>query len=282
MRGTERHISILSSLLLSVSFLLLPLGAYAQTRIQAPRNFFGVKTDIQAGREEAAETEKKVKIVRDREVTDYVNRIGQRLVASIPQEFQHPEFRYTFKVVDDKEINAFALPGGFVYVNRGMIEAARNEGELAGVMAHEISHVALRHGTAQVSRAYPWLIALGVASAAMGNGKGAEIAEIGGLAALELYFMKFSRKYETQADILGSQIMARAGYDPRDLANVFRLLESKEGKGGPRWLSDHPKPKDRYERIDQEIALLRVNPYPIENVSELNRIQWRLGGGARS
>jgi predicted Zn-dependent protease len=94
--------------------------------------------------------------------------------------------------------------------------------------------------------------------------------------------MKFSRKYETQADLLGSQIMARAGYDPHDLANVFRLIESKDGKGGPHWLSDHPKPKDRYERIDQEIALLRVNPYPIENVSELNRIQWRLGSRARS
>jgi len=282
MKGKERRTSILRILLLSVCFFFLPLSSYAQTKIKAPRNFFGIKTDIQAGREEAVETEQKAKILRDREVTDYVNQIGQRLVASIPPEFQHPEFRYTFKVIDDKDINAFALPGGFVYVNRGMIEAARNEGELAGVMAHEISHVALRHGTAQVSSAYPWLIALGVASAAMGNGKGAEIAEIGGLAALELYFMKFSRKYETQADILGSQIMARAGYDPRDLANVFRLIESKEGSGGPRWLSDHPKPKDRYERIDQEIALLRVNPYPIENVSELNRIQWRLGSRARS
>ncbi len=282
MRGKKRRTPILSVLLIIVSSFVLPFGAYAQTKIEAPRNFFGVKTDIQAGREEAVEIERKAKIVRDREVTDYVNRIGQRLVASLPEEFQHTEFRYTFKVVDDKEVNAFALPGGFVYVNRGMIESARNEGELAGVMAHEISHVALRHGTAQASRAYPWLIALGVASAAMGKGKGAEIAEIGGLAALELYFMKFSRKYETQADVLGSQIMARAGYDPHDLANVFRLIESREGRGGPRWLSDHPKPKDRYERIDQEIALLRVNPYPIENVSELTRIQWRLGGRARS
>ncbi len=282
MRGKKRRIPILSILLIIVSSFVPPFSAYGQTKIEAPRNFFGVKTDIQAGREEAVEIERKVRILRDREVADYVNRIGQRLVASLPEEFQHTEFRYTFKVVDDKEINAFALPGGLVYVNRGMIESARNEGELAGVMAHEISHVALRHGTAQASKAYPWLIALGVASAAMGNGKGVEIAEIGGLAALELYFMKFSRKYETQADVLGSQIMARAGYDPHDLANVFRLIESKEGRGGPRWLSDHPKPKDRYERIDQEIALLRVNPYPIENVSELNRIQWRLGSRARS
>src|SRR5437588_11677360 len=147
MRGKERRTSILSILLLSISFLLLPLSSYAQTKIKAPRNFFGIKTDIQAGREEAVETEQKAKILRDREVTDYVNRIGQRLVASIPPEFQHSEFRYTFKVIDDKDINAFALPGGFVYVNRGMIEAARNEGEFSGVMAHVISYVAVGVGT---------------------------------------------------------------------------------------------------------------------------------------
>lgn len=268
---------VLSVLFVVLASMVMPLGASAQTKIKAPRNFFGVKSDIEAGQEAAVEAEKEVTIVRDREVTNYVERIGRRLVAAIPKDFQHPEFRYVFKVVDDKDINAFALPGGWVYVNRGMIAAARNEGELAGVMAHELSHVALRHGTAQMSKAYPWLIGLGIAGAVMGNSKGAQIAEVGGVVALELYFMKFSRKYETQADVLGAQIMAQAGYDPQDLASVFRLIESKEGEGGPRWLSDHPKPKDRYERINQEIALLRVAPYPIENVAELSRIQSRLG-----
>jgi predicted Zn-dependent protease len=277
MSGKERRAPVLSIWFVVLAFFVMPLGVSAQTRIKAPRNFFGVKSDLEAGREAAVEAEKEATIVRDREVTSYVERIGRRLVAAIPQDLQHSEFRYVFKVVDDKDINAFALPGGWIYVNRGMIAAARNEGELAGVMAHEISHVALRHGTAQVSKAYPWLIGLGIASAAMGNSKGAQIAEVGGMMALELYFMKFSRKYETQADILGAQIMAQAGYDPQDLASVFRLIESKEGNGGPRWLSDHPKPKDRYERINQEIALLRVAPYPIENTEELSRIQWRLG-----
>lgn len=253
-----------------------PLTVSAQTAIKAPRNFFGVKSDVEAGRDSALEVERKTSILRDGEVTGYVERVGRRLVNALPRELRHTEFRYTFKVVDDKDLNAFALPGGWVYINRGMITAARNEGELAGVMAHEISHVALRHGTAQLSKAYPWLIALGVGVAVLGEGKAGQIAAVGGVVALQLYFMKFSRKYETQADILGSQLMARAGYDPDDLANIFRLIESRQGDGGPQWLSSHPKPKNRYERIDQEIALLRVDPYPIENVAELNRIQWRL------
>ncbi|HEX8845775.1 MAG TPA: M48 family metallopeptidase [Pyrinomonadaceae bacterium] len=277
MSGKERRTPLLSVLVVVLAFLLTPLTAAAQTRIKAPRNFFGIKSDVEAGREAARESEREARIVHDREVTYYVERIGQRLVAALPEEFRHPEFRYIFKVIDNKDINAFALPGGWVYVNRGMIEAARNEGELAGVMAHEISHVALRHGTAQVSKAYPWLIGLSIASAVMGNGKAAQIAELGGAVALQLYFLKFSRSYETQADILGSQIMARAGYDPTDLADVFRLIESREGNGGPGWLRSHPKPKDRYERINQEIALLRVNPYPVENNVELSRIQARLG-----
>jgi predicted Zn-dependent protease len=281
MGGKERRATLLGVLLVVIALFATPLATSAQTRIKAPRNFFSAKSDVQAGREAAAEAERETRVLRDREVTSYVERIGQRLVSVIPQEFQHPEFRYSFKVIDDKDINAFALPGGFVYINRGMIEAARNEGELAGVMAHEISHVALRHGTAQMSKAYPWLIGLGIASAVMGNGKAAQVAEVGGAVALQLYFLKFSRKYETEADILGSQLMARAGYDPQDLADVFKLIESKEGNGGPGWLSSHPKPKDRYERIYQEITLLRVNPYPIDNRSELGRIQARLGSRSR-
>ena len=276
MSGNKRRAPVLGILFVAVAFFAAPLSAPAQTQVKAPRNFFGVKADVEAGRESALEVERKASVLRDREVTGYVERVGRRLVDALPPGLRHPEFRYVFKVVDDKDLNAFALPGGWVYINRGMISAARNEGELAGVMAHEISHVALRHGTAQVSKAYPWLLALGVGVAVLGNGKAAEVAAVGGVVALQLYFMKFSRKYETQADILGSQLMARAGYDPEDLANVFRLIESREGGGGPQWLSSHPKPKNRYERISQEIALLRIDPDPIENVAELNRIQWRL------
>src|SRR4029079_19017758 len=140
---------------------------------------------------------------------------GRRLVESIPAEFRHPEFRYTFTGVNLKEINAFALPGGPMYINRGMIEKAHNEGEVAGVMAHELSHVALRHGTAQQTKATPYAIgqvATQIAGAILGGRTGA-ILQQGGPALIGTYFMKFSRAYEHDADILGSHIMAGAGYD---------------------------------------------------------------------
>ncbi|MGH9916777.1 MAG: M48 family metalloprotease, partial [Pyrinomonadaceae bacterium] len=119
----------------------------AQTKISSPRNMFGVETDIQAGRNAALEVERTSQVVNDSQIDSYINSVGQRLVAAIPSQFNHPEFRYSFKVVNSRDVNAFALPGGPMFVNRGLILAARNEGELAGVMAHEISHVALRHGT---------------------------------------------------------------------------------------------------------------------------------------
>ena len=144
-----------------------------------------------------------------------------------------------------------------MYVNRGMIEAARTEGEMAGVMAHEISHVALRHGTAQASKAQKYSILGGIAGIAgtiLGGPGVGQLAQ----APFAVYLLKFSREYETEADILGAQIMARAGYDPRDLANMFRTIE-QQGGGGGGFLSDHPSPNDRYARINQEAQYLRVD-----------------------
>ena len=137
-----------------------------------------------------------------------------------------------------------------MYVNRGMIEAARNEGEMAGVMAHELSHVALRHGTAQASKAQKYgLLAgiLGIGGAILGGPAGAA-AQIAGQG-VGVYFLKFSREYETEADILGAQIMARAGYDPMDLANMFRTIEQQGGGSSGGFLSSHPSPANRYARI---------------------------------
>src|SRR5205823_1711152 len=203
----------------------------------------------------------------DPTVTEYVNTVGFRLVDAIPPEYQHREFRYTFRVVNQKEINAFALPGGPMYVNRGMIEAAKNEGEMAGVMAHELSHVALRHGTAQATKAQKYSILGGVgaiAGAVIGGGLGNVIGQ-GSQTAVGVYFLRFSREYETQADILGSQIMARAGYDPLDLANMFRTIQQQGGSGGPQFLSDHPNPANRYQRIQQEAQLIGYVRNPIKN-----------------
>jgi len=232
----------------------------AQTKITAPKNKYSPQDDVQLGRDAATQVEQQLPLLRDDNVTSYVSDIGQRLVAAIPAELQHPEFRYTFKVVNVKEINAFALPGGPMYVNRGMIEAARNEGEVAGVVAHELSHVALRHGTAQATKATKYeigTIAGAVIGAIVGGTAGSVIAQ-GTQFGLGTAFLRFSREFEKQADIEGSQIMARAGYDPRDMANMFKTIEQQGGPGGPQWLSDHPNPGDRYAYITKEAQSLHV------------------------
>jgi hypothetical protein len=255
---------------------------FGQTRIVYHSNKFNPQDDVKLGRQAAAEVEQQMPILRDPEVTNYVERVGRRLVASIPPEFQHPEFQYYFRVVNASDINAFALPGGPMYVNRGMIEAAHNEGEMAGVMAHELSHVALRHGTAQATKAQKYgLLAgiLGVGGAILGGPAGSIIGQ-GGQLAVGAYFLKFSREYETEADILGAQTMARAGYDPRDLANMFRTLE-QQGGGGGGFLSDHPSPANRYQRILQEAQYLRV-VNPIRDTRDFDRIQARLRGSPRA
>ena len=266
-------------LVLTFTLTMMPLLATAQTRVSLPRNKYKVQDDVKLGRDASTQVDRQFPILNDGQAQQYVERVGERLVASIPTQFQQPAFDYTFKVVNARDINAFALPGGPMYVNRGMIEAARNEGEMAGVMAHEISHVALRHATAQATETQKYQLGsvLGqIAGAVIGGGLGQAIgagSQIGfGIGAL-----KYSRAYETQADILGAQIMADAGYDPRDLANMFRTIaEQSEGGRGPQWLSSHPDPGNRYEKINQEAASLNVSSNPIKVTREFSRIQERL------
>lgn len=264
-----------------MAVLALPVSVFSQTQIKYHSNKYKVTDDVKVGRQAAAEVEQQMPLLNDNQVVNYVSRVGQRLVSNIPQEFQHPEFSYYFKVVNARDINAFALPGGPMYVNRGMIQAARNEGEMAGVMAHELAHVALRHGTAQASKAQKYnLLAglLGIGGSIIGGVPGAA-AQIAGQG-VGVYFLKFSREYETEADILGAQMMARAGYDPRDLANMFKTLEQQGGSSGG-WFSSHPSPSDRYARINQEAQYLRVGN-PIGNPREFASIQERLRGMGRA
>jgi predicted Zn-dependent protease len=271
--------------IVATAALAQPFSILAQTKITAPKNKYRLEDDVQAGRQASQEVEKQLPLLRDETVRAYVESVGRRLVYAIPSEFQHSEFQYSFKVVDAKEINAFALPGGPMYVNRGMIEAAKTEGEMAGVIAHEISHVALRHGTAQATKAakYQWgAIAGAIAGAVIGGGVG-EVVSQGSQIGIGAYFLRFSREYETQADILGAQIMARSGYDPRELANMFQTIERQGGGSGPQFLSDHPNPKNRYERINQEARMLRIN-YSAANrdTREFDRIHERLGSIPRT
>jgi beta-barrel assembly-enhancing protease len=265
--------------LMAVAIFSMPLSVFGQTRIVAPKNKYKLSDDVKLGRDAVREVERQMPILRDELVDSYVENVGRRLVAAIPREFQHPEFRYSFDVVNASDINAFALPGGPMYINRGMIEAARTEGEMAGVMAHELSHVALRHATAQATETQKAQIGsiLGqIAGAVIGGGIG---QVIGGASQVGFgaWALKYSRKYETDADILGAQIMARAGYNPIDLANMFRTIEKQGGgSGGPEWLSSHPNPGNRYERISQEARLLQVSGNQGQNSRQFELVQDRL------
>jgi hypothetical protein len=233
----------------------------AQTKITPDKNKYSPAQDVQLGQQAAAEAKQQLPMLSDDRVDDYVENVGRRLVAAIPPEFRHGEFRYTFDVVNQKEINAFALPGGPMFLNRGMIESSANEAEMAGVMAHEISHVALRHGTAQATKGEKFQIgavAGQILGAIVGGTAGSVIAQ-GSQFGLGAYFLKYGREYEREADLLGAQILARAGYDPRQMANMFRTIEKESGgRGGPEWLSSHPNPGNRYEAINREAAMLRI------------------------
>jgi Zn-dependent protease with chaperone function len=249
-----------------------------QTKVTAPKNKYTPADDVKLGREAAAEVEKQMPMLNDDRVDSYVERVGERLVQSIPAEFRHEQFRYTFDVVNLREINAFALPGGPMYAHRGMIEQAGSEGEMAGVLAHEISHVALRHGTAQASAAQPYAIGQ-IGSAILGaiiGGRAGEVVSGVGQFGFGAAFLRYSRDYEKQADILGAQIMARTGYDPREMASMFRTIEKEGGGRAPEWLSNHPNPGNRAEYITREAQSLRVQN-PVRNSADFETVQSRLG-----
>jgi beta-barrel assembly-enhancing protease len=271
----------LTALALVWALLILPVAGFGQTRISMPRNKYKVEDDVKVGRDAARQVEAQMPVLNDYEATRYVQDVGRRLVNAIPTEYQQPQFEYTFKIVNARDINAFALPGGPMYVNRGMIEAAKNEGEMAGVMAHEISHVALRHATAQATKqSNPLNKILGIGAVLGGAILGGETGAVLGQTIYQgLLVNPYSREYETQADILGSQIMARAGYDPRDLANMFQTIQQQSGGArGPEWLSTHPDPGNRFNAINREAGLLRVSPEPIKVTQAFLNTKRRLQG----
>ena len=273
-----RELRVKSSVLCALLSLAASLAS-AQTLITPPKNKYTPAQDVQMGRDAAAQADTQLKILRDPQTTAYLERIGRRIIDAAPGNLQHPEFRYTFKVVDAKEINAFALPGGPTYFNRGMFIAARSEGEVAGVLAHELSHVLLRHGTAQATKATPYAIgsiAGQILGAVIGGRTGAIVSE-GSQLGIGAAFLRFSREYEHDADILGAQLMARAGYDPREMANIFRTIEQQAGNGGaPEFLSSHPDPGDRYTYVMREADMLQVQN-PVRDNGEFSNVRSRLG-----
>jgi hypothetical protein len=236
-------------------------------------NWYSLETEIRMGKQYAMQVESTVKLVQDPVVTEYVNRIGQNLVRN-----SDAKVPFTIKVIDSDEVNAFALPGGFFYVNSGLILAADEEAELAGVMAHEISHVAARHGTRQMTRAQ-WANIGTIPLIFIGGGIGYGIYEAAGLG-LPLTFMKFQRNFEAEADYLGLQYMYKTGYDPQAFISFFEKIQAKEKKKPgtiAKAFASHPQTPDRIAASQKEIAtILPARPQYIVSTSEFDDVKARL------
>ena len=235
--------------------LIAPCMRAQRTQFKPGWNVYSPQEDIQLGKQVAVDAEKQLPSCNDPKVDAYLTELGKNLSAKLPAGgIQYP---FEFHCVNDKAINAFALPGGYVFVNRGAIEAADNEAELAGVMAHELAHVALRHGTAEATKAKAAQTGVGILGILFGdNAGGALLTELGRFSAGGV-LLRYSRATETQADVVGTQILYDAGYDPRALAQFFEKIEAdSKGQNPPEFFSDHPNPEHRVERVNEEINKL--------------------------
>lgn len=236
-------------------------------------NFYSLEKEIALGKQLAQEVERQAKIIDDPIIAEYVNRVGQNLVRN-----SDAKVPFTIKVVDSEEVNAFALPGGFFFVNSGLILKAENEAELAGVMAHEIAHVAARHGTRQATRGAIINYA-SIPLIFMGGWTGYAIRQGAGLA-IPLGFLTFSRGFESEADLLGLEYMYKAGYDPTSFVDFFEKIQSLEKKKPgtiSKVFSTHPMTDDRIKNAQKNIQeILKSKPEYVVTTSEFNDVKGRL------
>ena len=251
--------------------------AIGNRNVSGKVNFYSLEKEIGLGKQLAQEVERSSKLIDDPVVTEYVNRVGQNLVRN-----SDARVPFTIKVIDSDEVNAFALPGGFFYVNSGLILRATEESELAGVMAHEISHVTARHGTRQATKAdimqlasIPAMIFIPYGWAGYGIYEGMNLA-------IPLTFLKFSRDAEREADFLGLQYMYKAGYDPNSYVTFFERLQADEKRRPgtiPKAFSTHPPNSERIENAQKEIArILPARQEYIVTTSEFDSVKARLRG----
>jgi predicted Zn-dependent protease len=236
-------------------------------------NFYSIEKEIALGKQMAQEVERQAKIVDDPVIAEYVNRIGQNLVRN-----SDAKVPFTIKVIDSEEINAFALPGGFFFVNTGILLNADNEAEMAGVMAHEIAHVAARHGTRQATRGQIAQIGSIVPLIALGGMAGYGVYQAMGLV-VPMGFLKFNRNFESEADMLGLEYMYKSGYDPGAFVDFFEKVESQEKrKPGTmsKLFSSHPPTDDRIKHSQEIIQkYLKAKPEYVVSTSEFDNVKTR-------
>ena len=268
-------------------FTLTPAGSLAQSKSEKDPdeignrdvgkgvNFYSLEKEIAIGKQLAQEVERQSKIVNDPVIAEYVNRIGQNLVRN-----SDAKVPFTIKVIDSDEVNAFALPGGFFFVNSGLILKADSESELAGVMAHEIAHVAARHGTRQATRGELAQIGMMAASVVVPWTLAGYAAMQGANMVIPMGFLVFSRKMEREADYLGLQYMYKAGYDPTSFVDFFEKIETMEKRkpgSVAKVFESHPPTDDRIKAAQEEIqTILKAKPEYIVNTSEFNDVKARL------
>lgn len=216
-------------------------------------NMFSKQQDIQLGQQAAQQVRQQYQVVQNQTLQDFATRLGTRLAS----QAQAQGYPYSFTMLNSKDVNAFALPGGPTFVFSQIVLFADNEAELAGVLAHEISHVALRHGTNQVSKQNLISIPAEIAAATIDGGTMGQLVQLGLGVGLNGLFLHYSRTDESQADALGTRIMAEAGYNPIEMANMFEKLAKQGGPGVPEFLSDHPSPGNRVRAVQ---AIIRTLP----------------------
>ena len=255
-----------AALLVLLCLLIVPCARAQRTQFKAGWNLYSPEEDIRLGKQVAVDAEKQLPSCNSPKVDAYLAELGGKLIAKLPTG--GVEYPFEFHCVNDKAINAFALPGGFVFVNRGAMEAVDNEAQLAGVIAHELAHVALRHGTSEATKAQAAQTGVGILGAIFGgNAGGALLTELGRFSAGGV-LLRYSRSAETQADVVGTQVLYDAGYDPRALAQFFEKIDAdSKGQNPPEFFSDHPNPEHRVERVEEEIDKLGGLPRNVKKDS---------------
>lgn len=239
-------------------------------------NLFSKQQDIQLGQEASQQVLQQSQVVKNQFLQSYVDKVGQRLAQQ--QQSRDSGFTFHFTLLNDAQVNAFALPGGPMFIYTGLLKIVDNEGELAGVMAHEMSHVILRHGTHEATKQEFITLPAALAGSIAGSGGTllGRLAQLGiGLGANSV-LLKFSRSAESEADALGAHLMAEAGYDPIEMAHLFQKLEENGGSGGPQFLSDHPNPGNRVKAIEAEMKFIPQHQFGYQT-GEFQRAKMEIG-----